>query len=105
MGNRTGWRQGVWLRSLVRAISGDEQPKVIVTCRAHGAYTAQEFDGMPHHRVLVQPEDRGTAAGVLFPAHWIHSQDTDTVVAVFPPDHFILEGTAFMSHIANTVEF
>jgi mannose-1-phosphate guanylyltransferase len=52
---------------------------------------AQEFPETPRRRVLVQPEDRGTAAGIFFPAHWIDSQDTDAVVAVFPSDHFILE--------------
>src|SRR5271170_3723171 len=78
---------------------------VIVTCRAHGKYMAEEFEERPGQRILVQPEDRGTAAGVLLPAHWIYSQDPDAVVAVFPSDHFILDGSAFMSHIADLAAF
>ena len=78
---------------------------VIVTCRAHGKYMAEEFAEMPGRRLIVQPEDRGTAAGVLFPAHWIYSQDPDAVVAVFPSDHFILKGRVFMNHIVNLAAF
>jgi mannose-1-phosphate guanylyltransferase len=125
--------EGVRLRPLVRELCGDERPKqfakivgsksllshtldrvalkippeqtVIVTCRAHGKYMAQEFPEAPRQRVLVQPEDRGTAAGIFFPAHWIDSQDPEAVVAVFPSDHFILEESAFMSHVANVAAY
>jgi len=27
--------------------------------------------------VLIQPTDRGTAAGILFPIHWVARQDPD----------------------------
>src|SRR5271168_2610303 len=125
--------EGVRLLPLVRELCGDERPKqfakivgsksllrhtldrvglkippvqtVIVTCRAHGKYMAEEFEERPGQRILVQPEDRGTAAGVLFPAHWIYSQDPDPVVAVFPSDHFILKESVFMNHIANLAAF
>src|SRR5580704_7832063 len=76
-----------------------------VTCRAHSEYMAKEFSGTPPHAVLVQPQDRGTAAGIFFPAHWIYSTDPDAVVAVFPSDHFILEGDAFMRHIGKVATF
>ena len=74
---------------------------VIATCRAHGKYMEQEFTEAPRQRVLVQPEDRGTGAGIFFPAYWIDSQDPEAVVAVFPSDHFILEESTFMGHVAN----
>ena len=64
---------------------------VISACRAHDGYLAQEFPETPAQRILAQPQDRGTAAGILFPAHWIHSQDPEAVVSIFPADHFILE--------------
>jgi mannose-1-phosphate guanylyltransferase len=78
---------------------------VIVTCSAHSEYMAREFVETPPHAVLVQPLDRGTAAGIFFPAHWIYSSDPDAVVAVFPSDHFILEGDAFMRHIDKVAAF
>jgi mannose-1-phosphate guanylyltransferase len=125
--------EGVRLRPLVRELCGDERPKqfakivgsksllghtlervgleippartVIVTCRAHSEYMAREFAETPPHEVLVQPHDRGTAAGIFFPAHWIYSADPDAVVAVFPSDHFILDGDAFMRHIGKVAAF
>jgi mannose-1-phosphate guanylyltransferase len=125
--------EGVRLRPLIRQLCGDERPKqfakivgsksllrhtldrvnltipplqtVIATCRAHGGYLAQEFTGAPCQRILVQPQDRGTAAGILFPAHWIYSQDPEAVVSIFPADHFILEESVFMRHIMNLAAF
>lgn len=125
--------EGVRLRPLVRQFCGDERPKqfatiigsksllrhtldrvalkipsertVIVTCRSHSNYMEQEFDGVPPQHVLVQPEDRGTAAGILFPAQWIHTLDPEALVAVFPSDHFILEGHAFMEHVLDVAAF
>ena len=78
---------------------------VISACRAHDRYLAQEFPETPAQRILAQPQDRGTAAGILFPAHWIHSQDPEAVVSIFPADHFILEESAFMRHIVNLAAF
>jgi len=91
--------EGVRLRALARQICGDERPKqylplfgdrtllretldrvalaippartAVVTLRHHAGYVAAETrgDGRPH--VLLQPQDRGTAPGILLPAQWI----------------------------------
>ena len=125
--------RGVRLRPLVTRIYGDARPKqyaalldsrtllrhtldrvallvppertVVVTMRDHDRYIAGELDGPSHPHVLWQPEDRGTAAGVLLPAHWIRARDPRAVATVFPSDHFIREEGAFMSHIAEIVRF
>lgn len=125
--------EGVRLRPLVRRLYGDDRPKqyaalvgprsllrrtldrlalvvppertVVVTSRAHARYAFGEFAGGPAPRVLVQPQDRGTAAGVLLPTHWVHWRDPDAVVGVFPSDHFVLEESAFMAHAAEVASF
>ena len=125
--------EGVRLRSLIREVCGEERPKqfakivgsksllrrtlervalkiapertAIVTCQKHNHYVKQEFPDTPAQRFLAQPDDRGTAAGILFPAHWIRSIDPDAVVAVFPSDHFILEDRSFMDHIQRVTAF
>ena len=125
--------EGVRLRPFIRQVCGDERPKqyakilgpksllrrtldrvalkiapertVIVTCQTHSQYVRQEFPDTPPQRILAQPEDRGTAAGILFPAHFIHSNDPEAVVAVFPSDHFILEDSSFMNHILRVTAF
>lgn len=121
--------EGFRLRPLTRHLYGDDRPKqyaalvgarsllrqtldrvgllvpaertVVVTLASHARYVEAELRGAPTPHVLTQPYDRGTAAGVLFPAHWIRARDADATVVVFPSDHFVLEESAFMCHVAN----
>jgi mannose-1-phosphate guanylyltransferase len=121
------------LRPLVREYLGEDRPKqyvrllgphtllrqtldraalaiacertVVVTVRRHGGYMAEELgaDGPPH--LLVQPSDRGTAAGILYAAHWISWRDPAATVVVLPSDHFILGEAAFMAHVAEVSDW
>ncbi len=119
--------EGTRLRPLVRRIYGEERPKqfaalvgsrsllrqtldrtalaiapertVVVTSGHHARYFASEFGQMQSPRVLVQPLDRGTAAGVLLPAHWIAWRDPEAIAVVLPSDHFVPDESAFMAHV------
>jgi mannose-1-phosphate guanylyltransferase len=123
---------GARLRPLVREVFGDDRPKqyaplvgvesllrqtlnrvgllfpphrsVIVSREQHSAYVTAEA-AASGSAVLLQPENRGTAMGVLFPAHWIYWRDPEATVAVFPSDHFILEETLFMAHVVEVMAF
>ena len=74
---------------------------VVVTTRAHAAFFSSEMLGSDAPKLLVQPVDRGTAAGVLLPAHWIRRHDPEAMVAVFPSDHFVADDAAFVRHVAQ----
>ncbi|HWM78355.1 MAG TPA: sugar phosphate nucleotidyltransferase, partial [Methylomirabilota bacterium] len=91
--------EGVRLRALTRRLYGDDRPKqyaalvgarsllrqtldrvgllippertVVVTLASHARYVEAELRGAPRPHVLAQPYDRGTAAGIFLPAHWI----------------------------------
>ena len=121
--------EGMRLRSLVRRVVGHDRPKqyvpllgartllrqtldrvglaipesrtLVVTVRQHAGYISEEFAAPPRPRILAQPFDRGTAAGVLYPAHWIAWRNPEATVAVFPSDHFLLGEAAFMAHVAE----
>jgi hypothetical protein len=54
--------------------------------------------------VLLQSVDRGTAAGVLLPVHWIRNRAPDAIVAVFPSDHLVLEEAAFMDQVTQAAD-
>lgn len=73
---------------------------VAVTQASQAAHVAVELAGHSAVTVLAQPCDRGSAAGVLLAAHWIRSRAPGAVVAVFPTNHFIVEESLFMSHVA-----
>ena len=124
--------EGVRLRPLVRRMYSDGRPKqyaallgshsllrqtldrtrlaipseqtVVVTHRNHARYLGGALDGALVGRVLVQPDDRGTAAGVVLPTYWISWCDPEAIVAVFPSDHYIREEPAFMEQVADVIE-
>jgi len=119
--------QGMRLRPLTRRIHGEARPKqfaavlggrsllrqtldraaaavplartVAVTLAEHAGYVMHEIEQGPMPRVLEQPADRGTAAGVLLPVHWVFRQDPEAIVVVLPSDHFIDDATRFMAHV------
>jgi mannose-1-phosphate guanylyltransferase len=121
--------EGVRLRPLTRRLYGEERPKqyaaildsrsllrqtldrvrlavpaeriVVAGLRSHARYFREEFGHAPRVRLLIQPSDRGTAAGVFLPVHWIEWRDPDAIVALFPCDHFILEEELFIGHVLD----
>lgn len=98
LGPRSPLRQT--LDRLALAVSADRT--VVSTVRSHTAYIAEAFQGCasPPY-VLVQPEDRGTAAGALHPAHWIGRRDPDATVVIVPSDHFILGEATLMAQVLD----
>lgn len=125
--------QGTRLRPLTRLIYGEPRPKqyaalagprsmlrltldrvglaipaertVIVSLRSHARYLTAEVPDSAAPKVLLQPADRGTGAGVLLPAHWIQDRDSGATVAVFPSDHYVEQGRVFMDRVAEVAAF
>jgi mannose-1-phosphate guanylyltransferase len=121
--------EGVRLRPIVQRVCGDSRPKqyarllgprsllgqtldraaraipahrtMVVTMPQHAGYIAEELAGRERPVVILQPCDRGTAAGVLYPAHRIGWRDPGAVVAVFPSDHLIVEEARFMAEVTE----
>jgi mannose-1-phosphate guanylyltransferase len=44
---------------------------------------------LPAHNIIVQPENRGTAAGLLLPLLHIEARDQNARVVVLPSDHYV----------------
>jgi mannose-1-phosphate guanylyltransferase len=123
--------EGRRLRPLVRQIVGADRPKqyvpllgqrsllrqtldrvslviarertVAITVSRHLRYINEEFASTIRPIILAQPFDRGTAAGVLYPAHWIAWHDPEAIVALFPSDHLISDEAAFMAHVTEVI--
>jgi mannose-1-phosphate guanylyltransferase len=123
---------GVRLRPLTRVICGDDRPKQYVTLTGSRSLLQQTLDRagcrIPAERtvvvsveaqasqlaaalsghdatVLLQSTDRGTAAGVLLPAHWIRQRAPDATVAVFPSDHLVMEADRFMDQVVAAAAY
>jgi mannose-1-phosphate guanylyltransferase len=71
-------------RSTGSCVCPPPERTVVVAVDRHIRYLARELRNQPHPWVLSQPDSRGTAAGVLFPAHWIHARDPRAMAAVRP---------------------
>ena len=125
--------EGVRLRAVTRAIVGDDRPKqyvplirsdsllrqtmaraarltpgeqtVVVSQQRHAGWLAADLGSHREPQLLLQPENRDTAAGVLLPVYWIAARDPDATVVVYPSDHFVLEEAAFVAHVAEVVAF
>jgi mannose-1-phosphate guanylyltransferase len=50
-------------------------------------------------RSIVQPENRGTAPAILYALFRLAELARDARVALFPCDHFVLDGRGFMRHV------
>jgi len=120
------------LRPLTRQIAGDPRPKqfcaifdgetlldrtrrradlltrpdqhVIVVTRAHEPYYAGLATELAPDRLVVQPHNAGTAAGLIYPLLRIRQLAGNVIVAVFPSDHYVSDDGAFVTAMTHAVE-
>src|SRR5512145_506902 len=62
---------------------------VPVVAEQHRPWWERELRGIPKSNIMVQPENRGTAAGILLPLLHIFRCDPDAILVVLPSDHAV----------------
>lgn len=62
---------------------------VTVVAAEHERWWRLEVAELPAANVIVQPRNRGTAAGILLPLLAIHRRDPEARIAILPADHFV----------------
>jgi mannose-1-phosphate guanylyltransferase len=72
-----------------------------VASRDHLQYheARRQLSDRPIHTVVLQPLNRETGPGVLLPLMHIYKRYPQSIVAVFPSDHFILEEERFVAYV------
>jgi len=118
---------GVRLRALTRELHGDERPKqfarvlgeetllertwrraalavdpgriLTVLTRRHERFYQPLVADLDPARLVVQPENRGTAAGILYPVARLHALAPDAPVAILPSDHHFSDDERLMEHV------
>ena len=73
-----------------RDISEPARILVIVT-EAHRDFWGDELRELPGENVIVQPESRGTAAGILLPLMHVLERDPLGEVVIMPSDHHVAD--------------
>ena len=124
--------EGRRLRPLTRQISGDARPKqfcpifdgetlldrtrrradllsrmdhqVVAVSRHHAPYYASLARELAPGRLVVQPDNAGTAPGVLYPLMRIRHLAGNVPVTVYPSDHYISDEGAFVAAVSHAVD-
>lgn len=77
---------------------------VVVAAKGHEPEVRTQLLGRPVEKVLWQPANRDTAAGVFLPLTYVRACDPDATVVLFPSDHFVYPETRFLSQVRQAVE-
>jgi len=76
---------------------------VIVDAR-HRRWWQPLLGNVPVENVIVQPQNRGTAAGLLLSAHWVAARDRAARLLVLPSDHFVRDEEALSESLVDAVD-
>lgn len=123
---------GTRLRSLTRRIAGDERPKqfcrllgsntlleqtqrramrllsperiVTVVVRQHQRFYGSALGDIPSRRLVIQPENRGTAPAILYGLLRLLAMTPGGPVVILPSDHYVSDDEAFMRHVDRGFE-
>jgi mannose-1-phosphate guanylyltransferase len=62
---------------------------LVVVASDHRCYWERQLASLPPENVIVQPRNRGTAAGILLPLLELARRDPDGVALILPSDHHV----------------
>ena len=80
--------------ALTRAESLVPKDRIVTVVAArHRRWWEAELKEFPSENVVIQPENKGTAAGLLLPLMEILRRDADAEVLVLPSDHYVADET------------
>lgn len=92
-------------RTLDRALMLARHDRVVaVVSAAHREWWERELDAIPPENIVVQPENRGTAAGILLPLLHIAARDPLATVVVLPSDHHVADEATLAHSMAQSIE-
>lgn len=70
-----------------------------VVLRRHLRWAWSQLRALRSENILIQPENRETAPGMLLPAMAVAARDRHATIAFFPSDHFIREEDRLLEHV------
>jgi mannose-1-phosphate guanylyltransferase len=77
---------------------------VTIVARQHRDWWESELADFPPANIIIQPENRGTAVGILLPLTHVLHQDPDAVVVVFPSDHHVADESVMRKAVLEGIE-
>ena len=77
---------------------------LIVVSRPHAAYFGDLATELGPDRLVVQPDNRGTAPGIVYPLLRLAHLVGNTPVAVFPSDHAVSDERVLIGYVQRAVD-
>jgi mannose-1-phosphate guanylyltransferase len=77
--------------------------RVVIAAPSHRNHVLEQLRGRGAGRVVFQPENRGTAAGVFLALTYVFARDLDATVVIYPSDHFVYPESAFLNEVRKAV--
>jgi mannose-1-phosphate guanylyltransferase len=77
--------------------------QVVVVTRPHEAHYRYLGEELAPGRLVVQPANRGTGPGIVYPLLRILELAGNVPVAVLPSDHYVADDSAFMGHVQRAL--
>jgi mannose-1-phosphate guanylyltransferase len=76
---------------------------VIVVASEHRRWWQPELSGLRSESIIVQPTNRGTAAGILLPLLWILQRDPNGRILILPSDHGVSDERRLLDTIEDVI--
>ena len=70
--------------------------RVTLVARCHGHEAWPQLSSRPKGKVMLQPGNRETAAGIFLGLSYVRAHDPHATVLIFPSDHFVHPEDAFL---------
>jgi mannose-1-phosphate guanylyltransferase len=83
-------------------VAGDRV--AIVVAEQHRPWWEEELAAFPPANIVIQPENKGTAIGLLLGVTHVLRQDPGARFIVFPSDHFVADEDALHDAVAEAVQ-
>jgi mannose-1-phosphate guanylyltransferase len=82
----------------------DPEKRVIVISRSHYSDAFSQLKTRRTGKLILQPANRQTAVGIYLALSYIHRQDPEATVVVYPSDHFVYPEDEFLKGVRNLIK-
>jgi mannose-1-phosphate guanylyltransferase len=77
---------------------------LLVLTRHHTGFYGSEIDEVPETNLVIQPDNRGTAAAILYALLRVAKLNPYASVTLFPSDHYVDNDRRFMAHASLAMD-
>jgi mannose-1-phosphate guanylyltransferase len=77
--------------------------KVTLIGRTHQREARAQFTPREAGKLIVQPANRDTAAGIYLALTYVRAQDPQAMVVLYPSDHFVYPADRFLEVVRSAL--